>query len=227
MSSTILAIAGRARGRGGCVMRPAAGITSGLSAIAVALMTTTVPATAQAALPVVLTTAATPGPVLVGQPIQDTATVFGGAIPGNPAPTGTVSFTLYGPSDPTCAGPPVFTSPNHPIAGGPPPTATSNPFTPAVAGTYLWVASYSGDGNYLPATTACGDPGETSVVAPYPLAVSSAGPAHAAAGPPPLSPAAVQPGFPTGSVAAVALAVLAQALIAVVVIRRRRDATAR
>ena len=208
-------------------MRRAAAIGAGFLAIAAAVTATAVPASAQAPFPVVLTTVATPGPVFVGQPIQDTATVFGGAIPGNPAPTGTVTFTLYGPNDPTCAGVPVFTSPNRVIGGGPPPTATSEPFTPLVPGTYLWIASYSGDGVYLPATTACGDPGETSIVAPYPLAVSSPGPASVAAGPTPPPPAAVQSGFTTGTVAAVAAAVLAQALMAVVVVRRRRGAAAR
>jgi len=41
---------------------------------------------------------------------------------------------------------------------------TSDAFTPVQPGTYLWVASYNGDTNNNPATTACGDPGETSTV---------------------------------------------------------------
>ena len=55
--------------------------------------------------------------------------------------TGTVTFFLFGPDNPTCAGAPVFTSANRPIARG---TATSEPFTPTAAGTYNWVAVYSG-----------------------------------------------------------------------------------
>src|SRR5262249_45424122 len=43
--------------------------------------------------------AATPARAPVGSPIHDTATVSGGS-----NPTGTVTFKLFGPTDPTCAG---------------------------------------------------------------------------------------------------------------------------
>ena len=109
-----------------------------------------------------IVTSATPT-TTIGSPITDTATVTGAAAPA-PAPTGTVTFTVYGPNDPTCAGPVVFTSANRPLAGGPPPTATSDPFTPTAPGSYQWVATYSGDAVYPPATSPCGAPGETSVV---------------------------------------------------------------
>ncbi|MFN2505694.1 MAG: beta strand repeat-containing protein [Acidimicrobiales bacterium] len=102
-------------------------------------------------------------PVSVGSPISDTATVTGAASPA-PTPTGTVVFTLFGPGNPTCTGAPIFTSPAQPLAGGPPPTAGSGPFTPSALGTYNWVAVYSGDTNYTPATSPCGTPNETSVV---------------------------------------------------------------
>ncbi|MCA1684144.1 MAG: Ig-like domain repeat protein, partial [Actinobacteria bacterium] len=105
----------------------------------------------------------------LNQPLTDTATVTGGSAPA-PAPTGGVTFTLYGPNDPTCSGSPVFTSVNRPLAGGPPPTATSDPFTPTLAGTYNWVAAYGGDANYVGVTGACGDPGESSGVLPPPAA---------------------------------------------------------
>ena len=106
-----------------------------------------------------ITTSATSG--TIGSAIGDTATVSGSA---GPVPTGTVTFTLYGPGNPTCAGAPPFTSGPHPLTGGPPPTATSGPFTPTVVGSYQWVASYSGDANYAPVTSPCNAPGETSVV---------------------------------------------------------------
>ncbi len=109
-----------------------------------------------------ITTSATT-PVTIGSPISDTATVTGGAPPAAP-PTGTVTFTLFGPDDPTCAGPAIFTSADRPLAGGPPPTATSEEFTPTAVGTYNWVAVYSGDANYPPATSPCGAPNEESVV---------------------------------------------------------------
>ena len=35
-----------------------------------------------------------------------------------------------------------------PLAGGPPPTATSGPLHPTATGTYRWIAAYSGDVNY-------------------------------------------------------------------------------
>ena len=93
----------------------------------------------------------------IGSSITDTATVSGGAAPA-PAPTGTVTFTVFGPDDPTCAGAPAFTSADRPLAGGPPPTASSDPFTPTAAGTYNWVAVYNGDALYSPVTSPCGAP---------------------------------------------------------------------
>jgi len=105
--------------------------------------------------PVVLTTAATgPGP---GGAMFDTATVSGGALP-----SGTVTFHLFGPDDPTCAGPPAFSSTTPILGAGSYPSA---PFVPPRAGVYRWVASYSGDVNNLPVgPTACDDPSETVVI---------------------------------------------------------------
>ena len=92
--------------------------------------------------------------------ISDTATI--GAPPaGSPAPTGTVTFTIFPPNDPTCAGAPVFTSTNA-VTGGT--TSTSTPFLPGPgtggAGTYRFVAVYSGDATYAPVTSPCGAPNE-------------------------------------------------------------------
>ena len=70
-----------------------------------------------------------------------------------PAPTGTVTFTLFGPNDATCAGPPIFTSATRPLAGGPPRHRHLGPFTPTAPGTYRWIAAYSGDANYPPVTS--------------------------------------------------------------------------
>src|SRR5204862_4241824 len=108
-----------------------------------------------------IVTSATPT-VPIGQPITDTATVSGPG--GAPQPTGSVTFTVFGPNDATCTGAPIFTSAAQPLGGGPPPTATSAPFTPAAPGTYRWIAAYSGDANYTAATTACNDANESSVV---------------------------------------------------------------
>ena len=92
----------------------------------------------------------------VGTPISDVATLAGGY---NPA--GSITFTLYGPADATCAGTPVFTS-TIPVAGNG--NYNSGPYTPAAPGTYRWIAGYSGDANNAPASGACGDPNESSVV---------------------------------------------------------------
>ena len=118
-----------------------------------------------------VTTQATPTATL-GQPISDTATVSG--ISGGPVPTGTVTFAAYGPNDATCAGAAAFTSSAQPLGGGPPPTASSGNFTPSAAGTYRWIASYSGDVNYSPVTTSCNDANETSTVSAPPAAADCA-----------------------------------------------------
>jgi uncharacterized repeat protein (TIGR01451 family) len=44
-------------------------------------------------------------------------------------------------------------------------TVTSEPFAVDAAGTYQWIASYSGDADNEPVSGACGDDGETSTVA--------------------------------------------------------------
>ena len=94
--------------------------------------------------PVALTTTASAG-VAVGGAIHDTATLAGGT-----APTGTVTFTLFGPGDATCTTAPAFTS-IAPIVGAG--SYDSESFAPA-AGTYRWVATYSGDANNAAVTTA-------------------------------------------------------------------------
>jgi Ca2+-binding RTX toxin-like protein len=100
-----------------------------------------------------LTTNASPG-VPLGGNVSDTATVVGAN------PTGTVTFTLYGPGDATCSGTPVFTSTNVVIGG----VATSGAFTPTTAGTYRWRAGYSGDANNSGASAPCNAPNESVVV---------------------------------------------------------------
>jgi hypothetical protein len=107
-----------------------------------------------------VTTQATPTANL-GNPISDTATVT--ALQGLPTPTGTVVFKAYG-GDFLCLGQPSFTSEPQPLSGSPVATANSGPFTPGAAGTYYWVAIYSGDENYAPVTTGCGGPNEESIV---------------------------------------------------------------
>ena len=135
--------------------------------------------------PVTPTLTTTAGPdVLLGQPITDTANLTGTAnrpgtpvinptTPGGPA-GGSITFSLFGPSDTGC-GPLVATlSPATPVSGD----GTYGPvsFTPTAVGTYHWVASYSGD---PPNTNAddhnldCSDPTEDVAVISVPSSLFS------------------------------------------------------
>lgn len=114
--------------------------------------------------PTIVTEASASVPVGVGQ-LSDAAVVNGRVAPQVGA---TVSFRLYGPGDTTCSAAPVFEDLDvaYPVGGG---TIRSGTYTPTVAGTYRWVASYSGDANNLPAVGECGDPAETVEVTAAPV----------------------------------------------------------
>jgi hypothetical protein len=87
---------------------------------------------------------------IVGTAITDTAALAGGS-----SPDGTIEFTLYGPSaTANCSTSPVFDQTVSVSGDG---SYTSPSFTPTQAGTYWWVASYSGDDNNNQAATGCGD----------------------------------------------------------------------
>ncbi|MCA1683969.1 MAG: hypothetical protein LC708_02425, partial [Actinobacteria bacterium] len=104
--------------------------------------------------PLLSTTASGSGPL--GGAVSDSAILSGGA-----APTGTITFRLYGPDDVACANPPIFTS-MATVTGNA--TYPSGPFTPLAAGTYRFVATYGGDANNAPAATLCTDPAEAVVL---------------------------------------------------------------
>ena len=126
------------------------------------------------ATPTIVTTASPS--VAAGNPITDTATLAGGS-----APTGTITFTVFGPNNPTCTGTPAFTSTVPVNAGNG--NYTSAPFTPNLAGTYQFVAAYSGDANNQAVTSPCGAPNESVVVTPAtPTIVTQASPPVAAGG---------------------------------------------
>jgi hypothetical protein len=112
----------------------------------------------------------------LGSAVNDRATLTGTAAqPNGSAAGGSITFKLYGPaSTPTCVDTGtnanlVFTSDPFPVSGDRSGTTSYGPasYTPTAAGTYYWVASYSGN---LPNTNArsgsCGDAGETSIVSP-------------------------------------------------------------
>ena len=86
------------------------------------------------------------GSVPVGGNISDSATVIGGS-----SPTGSVVFELFGPGDDTCMTP--IETRTGALTGG---SAQSGNVTATQAGTYNWVATYSGDGNNSRAISHCG-----------------------------------------------------------------------
>ncbi|HSC04380.1 MAG TPA: hypothetical protein VLC49_13705 [Solirubrobacteraceae bacterium] len=102
-----------------------------------------------------LSTTISPSPG-VGAPMFDTAHLTGGIDPG-----GAITFTLFGPNDASCSGPPVFTAVTAVNGNG---DYHSAPFTVLRPGTYRWIASYAGDALNTPVVTACGDPAETAVI---------------------------------------------------------------
>jgi len=108
-----------------------------------------------------IVTSASP-PTVVGTQIFDSANLAGGAGPGGP--TGTITFTLFGPNNSSCAGGPISTL-VVPVAGNGP--YSSNSVATVAVGTYRWIASYSGDvNNNTAGPTACTDPLEAVVATP-------------------------------------------------------------
>jgi hypothetical protein len=101
------------------------------------------------------TSSVSPG---LGAPMYDVAHLSGAI-----APFGTITFSLYGPDDTTCSRPPLFTTTTAVMGNG---DYRSTPFVAGQAGTYRWVASYTGDAmNNGVGPTACGLSAETTVVA--------------------------------------------------------------
>jgi hypothetical protein len=124
--------------------------------------------------------------VVLGNPISDSATLTGTATqPGSliingsagAAAGGTITFRLYGPNDNTCTTMTTgFTAIVVNVNGNGTYGPTGVSFTPTAAGTYRWVASYSGN---LPNTTApttpqaCVDASEDVVVNPAPTGITT------------------------------------------------------
>jgi hypothetical protein len=121
------------------------------------------------------TTVPSAASIVLGQSNTDTATVTGNA---NGSPTGTVTFSLCGPTATPKAPVPCqgatdqVGSPVNLVAGSEDTaTAVSGSFTPTAPGYWCFDNTYSGDGNYAPSaddsTTECFD------VTPAPLHVTT------------------------------------------------------
>jgi hypothetical protein len=80
-------------------------------------------------------------------------------------PTGTISFKLYSNSSCTAAVAGVGGSGPVSTNSGVSTASYSTSWTPPAGGTYYWIASYLGDGNYKGFTTGCNDPNEEITIA--------------------------------------------------------------
>jgi hypothetical protein len=110
-----------------------------------------------------------------GQTLYDIAHLAAGI-----DPSGSIVFELFGPSDQSCSGPPVFTSVVAAEGNGDYRSAT---FTVPGPGTYRWVVTYSGDAvNTSVGPTGCGESSETTTVSATPAPTPDPGPDEGAQG---------------------------------------------
>lgn len=138
-------------------------------------------------------TIANPTSGSVGTPISDTATVSGGI-----NPTGTVSFSLYGPGDTSCSTDiSDSTFKNIALSSG---QASSPSFVVSQTGVYRWIATYNGDVNNVPVSSGCA--AEQVVIIPTtPVIQTTASPTKGTVGVSIHDSATVSGGFnPTGTV---------------------------
>jgi hypothetical protein len=126
-----------------------------------------------AACSTVVTTTPSPA-VAIGGTIHDTAYLSGVFAPVS---GDTITFKLYGPTDATCSRPAIWSDIVPVSVSG---IYTSHDYTPSAAGTYHWVASYSGD-IFNPAQTAnCAD--EPVIVSPKTPTIAATAGGDVAAG---------------------------------------------
>jgi hypothetical protein len=97
--------------------------------------------------------------------IQDWASING------TAPTGTITFLLYGPNNTSCSGSPIFSSAKAVNGNG---AYNSDWYTPTSPGTYQWLAVYSGDANNTNVATACPDSANSVTVGGNQAALAAA-----------------------------------------------------
>src|SRR5206468_4000611 len=141
--------------------------------------------------PTITTTAS--APVAAGGTISDSAVLAGGF-----SPTGTITFTVFGPNNPTCTRAPLGNSTVTVTGNG---TYPSGPFTAAGAESYNFVAVYSGDANNAGATSAFPAPHASVPVTTAPPTITTTASAPVAAGGTISDSAVLAGGFsPTGTI---------------------------
>ena len=132
--------------------------TTALFAFFVLLVAVLGQGTAQAAANPMLSNQASASGLPAGSQIYDSITLGGGV-----NPTGTLTFTLFGPDNLTCAGPPLFTTTTTVNGNG---YYESVRYVTNAAGTYIWVGVYGGDAaNNATAPTPCSAPSAQVTVA--------------------------------------------------------------
>ena len=94
-----------------------------------------------------------PAAVVLGTGANLTATA---TLAGGYAPTGTITFTLYGPNN-------TIVDTETAMVSGNGTYSTPTGYTPSTSGTYQWVVTYSGDGNNKAASTTKGSTPEVAV----------------------------------------------------------------
>ena len=109
---------------------------------------------------------ATPSPASAQNLLpNDSATITG--VDKIATPTGTVDFRLFGPSDTTCSGTPVFQQLAVALSNTGSASTSNTTFTvdASTAGIYRWTVHYSGDSNYVAADKLCGAEQFTATIA--------------------------------------------------------------
>jgi len=121
-------------------------------------------AAAPAASPTLTLTAAD---AVIGQTVDATAVLSEG-----PTASGEISFEVFGPDDPTCAGPALESSQTSASGEG---QYASADFTPAAAGAYRWSARYAGDAENSAAEAPCAAVSTVAKASPGLIGAASAG----------------------------------------------------
>jgi hypothetical protein len=100
---------------------------------------------------------------LVVKPLQPGASTAQNLLPNDsftlsgatPDAGGTITFSLYSPSDASCSGTPAYTEKVN-VAGNNTYSTSNTTFLATATGTWRWADSYTGDNNNLPVASSCG-----------------------------------------------------------------------